>query len=351
MTAVTGTGPWPGPDVLAAQRAVLDEVTAVPSGITGIPWTVRLPSRGPLGSGAATTAGLLVDLPVELGPHGWQLADRPGHDLFRLRADAREDLDALAVAALGYDGPLVVPVCGPLTLAASLYLARGDRAVGDTGAVAELAESLAAGVVARVAELRRVVPGARPLVLLHEPLLAQVVAGVLPSFSGYARLRPVPAPVAAGHLGVVVGALRAAEVDAVVHLGAAAGLLRAVRSTGVVGIGLTVAGLDEQAWERVAEVVEDGAALWAQLPPATVSSCAGPDVRAQADAVVEPWRRVGLPVSRLSGVTLLAPGAQGADGDATGGGAGRPANDDRAARSALATAAQTALLLAERGEG
>ncbi len=351
MTAVTGTGPWPGPDVLAAQRAVLDEVTAVPSGVTGIPWAVRLPSRGPLGSLAGATAGLLVDLPVELGAHGWQLADRPGLDLGRLRAVAREDLDALAVAALGYAGPFVVPVCGPLTLAAHLYLARGDRVVGDTGAVAELSESLAAGIAEHLAAVRRAVPGVQPTVLLHEPLLAQVVAGVLPTFSGYSRLRSVRVPVAAELLGVVVGVLRAAHVETVVHVGGAAGLLGPVRSTGAAGLGLTVAGLDERAWERVAEVVEDGAVLWAQLPPATVSSCAGPDVRAQAGAVLDPWRRVGLPARGLSGVTLLAPGGDAEDGTTGAGDRVGAETDDRAARSALASAAQAALLLAEQGEG
>ena len=124
MIAVSGSGPWPGNDVLEAQNVVMGDLAETPEGITGIPFAVRLPARGPAADATGSTAALLLDLPVELGVHGWKLADRPGRDLARAQSLRREDLDALAVAAHGYVGPLLVPVTGPLTLAASLYLAR-----------------------------------------------------------------------------------------------------------------------------------------------------------------------------------------------------------------------------------
>lgn len=346
MTAVGGTGPWPGSEPLEAQTTVLGDVAAAPSGVDGLPWTVRLPERGPFGSLAAQALGLLVELPAELGPHGWRLADRPGADATRLAALRREDLDALAVAAHGWDGPLVVPVAGPLTLAAGVYLARGDRAVADPGAVAELAESLAAGVAEHLDAIRRAVPGARPTVLLHEPLLAQVVAGVLPSFSGYARLRSVAAPVASERIGAVVAGVRAGGAERVVlHVGAGAAAVGAARGAGADAVGLEVAGLDERRWESVAESVEGGLALWASVPQPETSQCAGPDVRGVADAVLRGWERVGLSRAGLRDVVLLAPA-----GPTVPGGPAGARVDPAAARATLATVARAAAVVAERAE-
>ena len=210
MTAVSGTGPWPGTDVFEAQAVVMGDLADPPEGITGIPFAVRLPARGPEADETGSAAVMLLDLPVELGAHGWKLADRPGRDLSRAQALQRENLDALAAAAHGYVGPLVVPVTGPLTLAASLYLARGDRVLADRGAVAEIAESLGAGIGEHLATVRRAAPGVELTLMLHEPLLARAVAGLLPSFSGYSVLRPVPTQVASERIETVVRAARAA---------------------------------------------------------------------------------------------------------------------------------------------
>lgn len=352
MTGVTGTGAWPGTEPLEAQQTVLGDVADVPDGVEGLPWTVRLAERGPYGTLAAHALGLLADLPAELGPHGWRLADHPGRDASRLDSARRADLDALAIAAHGWAGPLVVPVSGPLTLAASVYLARGDRAVGDAGAVAELVESLGAGLAEHLAAVRRSVPGARPTVLLHEPLLAQVVAGVLPSFSGYARLRAVPAPVVSERLARLVTLLRAGGAERVVlHVGTGAPVIGAARGAGADALGLDVAGLDERWWERIAEVVEAGTPLWAGVPQPETSQCAGPDVRGVADAVLRGWERVGLSRSGLRDVVLLAPAGPAVPGGSGGlTGPGGAVVDPAAARATLATVGRAAALVAERGE-
>ncbi|WP_028047731.1 hypothetical protein [Cellulomonas sp. URHE0023] len=336
--SVTGTGPWPGSDVLEAQSVVVGDLLDTPAEVAGLPFTVTLAARGPWGDPVGRAAALLADLPTELGAHGWKLAAHPGGDLGRAQSFVREDVDALAVAAHGYSGPVVVPVLGPLTLAASLYLSRGDRVVSDPGAVRELTASLGAGLADHLKALRRAVPGAVPSVLLHEPLLAQVMAGVLPSFSGYSALRSVPGPVAASHLESVATALRAAgSAKVVVHGGTAWSSLGAIRASHADGFALAVTALDDRSWERVAEVVEGGLAFWPELPPQASSQCAGPDVAGQADLLLRPWRSVGLPAVSLRDVVLLA-------GDATG--AGTP--DD--ARAVLAGLVRAARLVAERAE-
>ncbi|MDM7832387.1 uroporphyrinogen decarboxylase/cobalamine-independent methonine synthase family protein [Cellulomonas edaphi] len=338
MTRVSGTGLWPGSDALEAASVVVGDLVDLPDGVVGLPFVPTLPARGPWGDRVGTAAGVLVELPVELGPHGWKLADRPGSDLGRVQAYAREDLDALAVAAHGYAGPLVLPVLGPLTLAASVYLARGDRVLSDTGAVRELAESFAAGLAERLLALRRAVPGASVQVLLHEPLLAQVLAGVLPTFSGYAALRRVAVPDAAERLAVAVSGARAGGAGVVaVHGGTAWSSLAALRSTGADAFGLAVAGLDEPGWERVAEAVEGGMRLWAEVPSQASSQCAGPDVVGQADVLTRPWSSLGLPAAGLADVVVLAgdPPAQASPDDA---------------RAALAGAVRCARLVIERSD-
>ncbi|WP_083649263.1 hypothetical protein [Cellulosimicrobium sp. CUA-896] len=177
MPAVSGLGPWPGgqdADALQAQLTVLGDLAELPTGVRGVPFLVQLPARGPGADATGRAAALLPGMPVELGPHGWKLADHAGADERRAEAFRREDLEALAIAAAGYAGPLALAVRGPWTLAAELYLARGDRVLSDHGAVRDLVEAFAAGVADHVGEVRRQVPGADVVVQLDEPLLAQV---------------------------------------------------------------------------------------------------------------------------------------------------------------------------------
>ncbi|WP_019137836.1 hypothetical protein [Cellulomonas massiliensis] len=335
MTGVSGVGGWPGTDPLEAQGVVVGDLVDT-GDVDGLPFTVTLPARGPWATPTGQAVARLVELPAELGPHGWRLADRPGADLARARALRREDLDALAVAAHGYEGPLVVPVLGPVTLAAELYLARGDRAVADAGAVRELAESSAAGLGEHLADLARAVPGARPTVLVLESLVGQVVAGVLPSFSGYRPLRAVAAPVVGERVAALVrGAREGGAERVVVHVGSTATAVPLARSAGADAVAVEVEALGEAGWERVAEAVEGGLRLWAQVPVQATSQCAGPDVRGQADTVLRPWRALGLPARGLDDVVLLV--------DPAGSGP-----DD--ARGALAGAVRAARLLAEHAQ-
>ena len=349
MVAVTGFGMWPGTDVREAQAVVVGDLTSVPDGLDGMPFTVSLPARGPWADPVGVGASLLLDLPVELGIHGWMLSDRPGRDLSRAHALAREDLDALAVAAYGYSGALVVPIIGPISLAAQLYLARGDRVLADPGALRELAESLGAGINAHVERIRGAVPGAQVTVLLRERLLAQAMAGVVPSFSGRASLRSIPAPVAAERLRTVLAGVRTVEgVHGVVDVGPSWTTIGTVVSAGVEGVGVAVAGIERRGWERIAETVEQGVPLWAGLPEAAARRSDRPELSAVSEAaglaraLVDPWHAVGLPARGLADVVLLPEVPAEA-----GGGWGAPEE----ARGALALVIEAAQTVAERAAG
>ncbi|WP_425956448.1 hypothetical protein [Xylanimonas sp. McL0601] len=313
MTAVSGHGPWPGRerDELEAQQTVLGDLAGLPTGVAAVPFLTQLTGRGPGADALGRTAALLEELPVELGPHGWKLADHPGLDERRAEVFLREDLGALALAAHGYAGPLALEVVGPWTLAATLWSARGDRVLGDAGARRDLTLALAEGVRAHVAAVREQVPGVQPsdvVVQLAEPQLGAIHAGVLPTFSGYSRLRSVPGPDLVEGLRPVIDAVHDAGARAVVHLGGTWAGLPPVVLAGADAVGLDVGaiGWQESAWELVARAAEKGVGLWAGLPPAQVSQCAGPMLGELVRLVAEPWRRVGLAASGLDGVTLLA---------------------------------------------
>ena len=313
MTAVSGHGPWPGDDgdVLEAQQTVLGDLSELPTGADAVPFLVQLTGRGPGADVVGRTAAMLTELPVELGPHGWKLTDRAGMDERRADGLRRDDLGALAIAGYGYAGPFTVEVVGPWTLAAQLWSARGDRVLGDVGARHDLALALAEGVRAHVGEVREQVPGAQVVVQLSERLLGQVHAGVLPTFSGFSRLRPVPGHEIVEGLRPVIDAVHDAGAQAVVHLGATWVGVPPVALAGADAVGLElgelgVGGWNERAWELVARATERGLGLWAGLPPAEVSQCAGPMLGELVRMVAEPWRRIGLPASGLDAVTVLA---------------------------------------------
>src|SRR5262245_18556017 len=244
------------------------------------------------------TAGLLVELPVDLQPVSWRLVDRPGRDAARTAALLREDLDELAEAFDGHTGPLKLQVVGPWTLAAGLWLPRGERVVVDEGASRDLVDSLAEGIRNHVAAVRRLVPGAEIVVQVDEPSLPTVLAGRLPTASGFGRLPSLDPQQAAAGLRTVVAAH---DGDTVVHCCAAEPPLPLLRSVGPTALAIDTSLLRPRGWEGVAVAVEDGIRLYAGSVP-TDGSLTRP--QAVADRLVEAWRRVGMPLAALADVVV-----------------------------------------------
>ena len=244
------------------------------------------------------TAGMLVDLHVDLQPVGWRFVDRPGKDAGRTAALLREDLDELAETFDGHTGRLKVQVVGPWSLAASVWLHRGERAIVDDGACRDLVESLAEGVRTLVSTVRSLVPGAEIVVQVDEPSLPTVLAGRLPTASGFGRLPSLDPQVAAAGLATV---LRAHDGDTVVHCCAADPPLPLLRAAEPTGLSLDTSLLRPRAWEGVAVAVEDGIRLYAGAVPTNGSLTRPQDV---AGRLVEAWQRIGLPLTRLADVTV-----------------------------------------------
>lgn len=302
MSIASALGSWPGTDtaaVRAAVRVVRDTMTdASVSGEPGIPYLPELPGRGPGADMIGRAAALLDGLAVDLQPSGWRLVDRPGRDSSRATAYLRSDLDELAEAYDGYAGPLKLQAAGPWTLAAQLRLGRGERVVVDRGACSDVAASLAQGLGAHLRDVRRVVPGAELLVQLDEPLLPAVLAGELPTSSGFGRLRAVDADDVRR---VLADLIEAMGVPVVVHSCARQVPVALLREAGAAAISLDIGLLGPRGWESVAVAVEAGTALWAGALP-TADPGAAP--AAVAEPIGRAWRELGLDLRLLDQVVI-----------------------------------------------
>lgn len=302
----------PGTDPARAVRVVIDEAP-------DLPFLPLLPARGEQSSALARTAGLLVGLPVDLQPSGWRLVDHPGRDAERIAADLSADLDCLEEVLDGYAGPLVVSALGPLSLAAALEKNRGDLTLADHGARRELAESLAEGLSRHVEGIRRRIPGARPVLHLDDPALAAVLAGAIPTISGFGRLRAVETSEARAALGAVIDAVGVPVLvrpprtlstpgDPSAAEARSPAVLAVATDVGLAGLLVDPAAVASVAYEALAELVEGGVDLGLGLVSAEPAAPGGATREADAAAVVlRLWGNLGFPAAELTGRLIVTP--------------------------------------------
>ncbi|OBH89809.1 methionine synthase [Mycobacterium sp. E2733] len=198
----SGVGSWPGIKPREAAEVVVGELAG------GLPHLVELPARG-VGADMLGRAGaLLIDVAIDTVSRGYRVAARPGAVVRRAVSLLDEDVDALEeaweVAGLrGGDRVLKVQAPGPITLAAELELANGHRAITDSGAVRDLAASLAEGVAAHRAALARRLE--TPVVVqFDEPSLPRALGGRLTGVTALSPVAPLDEAVAAALLDTCV---------------------------------------------------------------------------------------------------------------------------------------------------
>jgi methionine synthase II (cobalamin-independent) len=291
----TGVGSMPGTDAREAVRFVLGE-------LPGLPYVPELPGRGVGADLTGRAVGLLVALHAEVTPSGWRFTDGSGRDERRAISLLGEDLDALEEFAADYERPLKVQVAGPWTVAATVELRYGDKALADAGACRDLAVSLAEGVAAHVAEVRRRVPGAEVILQLDEPALPGVLAGTVRTASGFGRLPAVEQSVVEARLSEVVAG---AGAPVVVHSCALDVPLPLLGKAGVAGISLDLSLLGPHQEEAIGELVDAGVVLFAGVVPALDTRLSG--VRASVTPVISLWRRLGFPAAQLASSVAVTP--------------------------------------------
>lgn len=258
----TGVGSMPGEDIHEAVRTVLGELPEMPH----LP---ELPARGVTAAMTGRTLGLVADLGFDLQPAGWRLTDAAGVDHRRARSLLGEDLDALEERAEGYTGELKVQLAGPWTLAATVERPRGDRVLADHGARRELAQALAEGVRAHVADLRRRLPGVSLLVQVDEPALPAVLAARVPTASGFGRHRSVGPPAASEALEWVFGAIEGSGATPVAHCCAEDVPIALLRGAGARGISVDLDALRAEAYDELGAALEEGDRVLLGVVPST----------------------------------------------------------------------------------
>jgi methionine synthase II (cobalamin-independent) len=293
--AVTGIGSLPGTDASEAARLVFGELPELPH-------LAELPQRGPGADMIGRSAALLVDLPVEIQPSGWRLTAHPGRDLRRARDYLAWDLDALEAAGAGHAGALKLQAAGPWTLAASLELPNGHRVVSDPGAARDLAASLAEGVEAHLAEVAKRLPEAQPVLQLDEPALPAVLAGQVPTPSGYGTVRAVAAGVAEQALRDVLAT--AADGARVVHCCADDVPVELLRGAGANAVSLDATRLDADRYDALGEAVDAGVSLWLGVLPSTDAPVSFETARTRLRTL---WSALGFPPAQLADGVVATP--------------------------------------------
>lgn len=309
--AATGVGSMPGTDVREAAATVVGEVPL-------LPFLPELPARGVGADMIGRTAGLLVDIAVEVRPSGYRVASRPGRD-HRAAADLlRGDLDAFQEACdpVG-PGWVKVQCAGPWTLAASVELRTGHTVLSDRGAVREFTASLTEGLRAHVAEVAART-GAHVLLQLDEPSLAAVLDGLVPTPSRYGTVRAVSEAAAKAVLRELVSAV---GVPVVLHCCASRPPMAVLADVGAAAIGVDatrpqLAGdtAEPAALDRIGEIWDAGTPLLLGLVPATAPA-GQVTSRRLARPALDLADRLGFDRARLGTLAIPTPtcGLAGAD--------------------------------------
>ena len=309
MTLASGVGSHPGDDQRDFDEAVRLVLGELGSG-GGLPYLPELPGRGAPASMTGRALAVMAELGADLQPAGWRLTDAPGIDHRRARSLLAQDLDGLEEQAQGYDGAFKVQVAGPWTLAATVERPRGDKVLADFGARRELAQALAEGLTVHVADLRRRLPGGhRMVVQVDEPALTAVLAGAVPTASGFGRHRTVHPPEASQALGWVLDAITGAGAEPWVHSCAAGTPLDLLRGAGAAGLSVDHAQLSARDHDELAAALEAGQTVALGVVPSTDPATAPTDGQV-TEAVLRWTEMLGLDLDQVGDRLVLTPGVR-----------------------------------------
>jgi len=278
--------------------------------LPALPHLPELPDRGAGADMIGRTAALLVELALELVPSGYRVTSRAGADHRRGVTLLRADLDALeeAVDSAGaHPEAIKLQAAGPWTLAAAVELHSGHKVLTDPGALREFAASLAEGLREHAREVSRRL-GAPAVVQLDEPGLPAVLAGSVPTASGFGTVPAVPESAA---LELLHSVLEALPVPRIVHCCAPRPPVALLRRAGADAVALDaelLAGAPRATLDALGEAWDSGASVLLGLVP-TVPPPAGKPLTlaALAQPALDLVERLGLDRAVLAERCLPTP--------------------------------------------
>lgn len=270
-----------------------------------LPYLPELPSRGVGADLVGRAAALLVDIAIDTVPRGYRIVARPGAVMRRAASLLEEDIDALEEAwekSGRGDRAVKVQLPGPITLAASLELPNGHRAITDPGALRDLAASLAEGAAVHRGEVARRL-GVTVVVQFDEPLLPMALAGRL---AGVTSLTPVHPVDESRALGLLEDCVAAAGGQAILHSCATGLPWEALRRSVIPALSIDASTLDDAALDGLGGFIDAGRSVVLGLLPAVAPAQAptADDVAGAAAAVTD---RLGFPRSVLAGQIGISP--------------------------------------------
>ena len=292
FAAATGIGSWPGTSPREAAEIVLGELHALAH-------LVELPARG-VGADMIGRAGaLLIDIGIDTMPRGYRIANGRSAAVRRAASLLDEDIDALEEAwekagLRGGTRTVKVQAPGPITLAAHLELPGGHRAITDSGALRDLAGSLAEGVAAHRAQLQRRLD--TPVVVqFDEPSLPAALEGRLTGVTSLTPVHPVDVSVAIGLLDDCVDVVGA---EVVLHSCSPGLPWKALQRSSIHAVSVDVSTLSAADLDGVGDFVDSGRTVLLGLVP-TSAPPARPSAEEIAKAAVAVTDRLGFPRSVL----------------------------------------------------
>jgi methionine synthase II (cobalamin-independent) len=287
FSAGTGIGSWPGTSPREAAEIVVGELTRLPH-------LVELPARG-IGADLVGRAGaLLVDITIDTVPRGYRIAGGRSAVSRRAASLLAEDIDAIEEAweragLRGTQRTVKVQAPGPITLAAALELANGHRAITDSGAVRDLAGSIAEGVALHRAEVSRRLD-CPVVVQFDEPSLPAALAGRLTGVTSLTPVHPVDESVATALLDDCIATVGG---EVAIHICAPELPWSMLHRSSVGAVSFDLTTLTAGDLDGVGEFVESGRTVMIGVVPSTAPT-ARPSWEEIARSVVAVTDRLGF---------------------------------------------------------
>jgi hypothetical protein len=296
----TGIGSMPGTDFREVAGLVVGEVA-------DLPFVPELPARGVHATMFGRTAALITQLGVDLQPAGWRLTDASGIDHRRAASLLAHDLDVIEELTQDRVGDFKTQVAGPWTLAAVMERPRGDKVVGDHGARRDLAQALAEGIKEHVVDVRRRLGESTIVVQVDEPYLPAVLAGEIPTASGFHRHRSVKPDEAARALDWVFAAISDAGATAALHCCASDVPVDVLSKTRVPALAFDVELMPESAYDDLGEWVDAGRSLWLGAVPTIEPPGGAPTAAELTHRVLGWWAKLGFTAADSLPSTTVTP--------------------------------------------